>query len=73
MTGAVTPERKIQMPTTRRDTSADVTVTLVGSVRPGSALDRLFNHGECLIGCGRKADAPNALCATCQAEAEANR
>lgn len=46
------------------------TVTIVGSVRPGSALDRLFNHGECLLGCGRKADAPNALCATCQAKAD---
>jgi hypothetical protein len=73
MTGAATPERKIQITMTRRDTSTDVTVTLVGGVRPDSPLDRLFNHGECLIGCGRKADAPNALCATCQAEAEANR
>ncbi|CAI7975629.1 conserved hypothetical protein [Frankia sp. Hr75.2] len=54
-------------------TTAPDTVQIVGRVRPGSPLDRLFSHGECLIGCGRKADAPNALCATCQAEAEASR
>lgn len=58
----------------RRDKAgAEHTVTAVGSVQPGSPLDRLFNAGECLIGCGREADAPNALCATCQANAEANR
>ncbi len=53
--------------------TTDVTITAVGTVRPGSPLDRLFNGGECLLGCGRKADAPNALCATCQARAEVDR
>ncbi|AEH11001.1 MULTISPECIES: hypothetical protein [Protofrankia] len=61
------------MPRNKPTAAPDVTVTAVGTVRPGSPLDRLFNHGECLIGCGRQADAPNALCATCQAKAEADR
>ena len=56
-----------------RNATTDHTVTAVGTVQPGSPLDRLFTHGECLIGCGRKADAPNALCATCQAKAEADQ
>lgn len=51
-------------------TTAPDTVQIVGGIRPASALDRLFSQGECLIGCGRQADPPNALCATCQAEAD---
>ncbi|WP_239311276.1 ATP-binding protein [Frankia sp. Cj3] len=69
------PTRNLkEIPMTRRTTDVtDVTVTAVGTVRPGSPLDRLFTHGECLLGCGRKVDAPNALCATCQFKAEADR
>ncbi len=49
------------------------TVTAVSGVRPGSPLDRLFNHGECLTpGCGGQAPAPDVLCASHKAAAEAN-
>lgn len=57
-----------------RKRPADDTVTLVGGVRPGSPLDRLFTHGECLSpGCEAKAVAPGVLCARHNAKAEAER
>ncbi len=56
-------------PRQSRTTTPPDTVQIVGGVRPDSPLDRLFDQGACLMGCGRPADPPAALCATCQAEA----
>lgn len=48
----------------RDEASPDHTVIAIGTVRPGSSLDRLSTHGECLVpGCGQQVDAPYALCA----------
>lgn len=52
----------------------DHTVTAVGGVRPGSPLDRLLNHGECLNRrCTQPADTPSPFCAAHRAEAEADQ